>query len=115
MRENLFGGRQCGQLVVLLGDILLAVLEYQVFLPALRDVLPSPVLWVPFLALRLIIDAVVREIIPKCRICEIQVLLGLMEAESGSLASRVATLGEPQREPSMLALEKFKGCSLCLH
>ena len=77
--------------------------------------LPRPVLWVPCLALRLIIDAVVREIVPKRRICEIQVLLGLMEAKSRSLATRVATLGEAQREASELALEKFKGHSLCLH
>jgi hypothetical protein len=100
MRENLFGGRECGQLVVSVGYVLLAILEYQVFLPAFRDVLSRSVLWLPCLAFRLIIDAVVREIVPKRRICEIQVLLGLMEAESCSLTTRVATLGETQREAS---------------
>ena len=77
--------------------------------------LPRPVLWLPYLAFRLIIDAVVREIVPKRRICEIQVLSGVMEAESRSLATRVATLGEAQREASKLTLEKFKGHALCLH
>jgi hypothetical protein len=115
MRENLFRSSEGGQLVVLLGDVLFSVLEYQVFLPAFRDVLSRPVLWLPCLAFRLIIDAVVREIVPKRRICEIQVLFGLMEAESRSLATRVATLGEAQREGSTLTLEKFKGHALCLH
>jgi hypothetical protein len=103
MREYLFRGNEGGQ-VILLRDVLLSVLKDQVFLSAFLEELSGPILWLPFFACSLIIYAVVREIVPERRICEIQVLLSVMESEIRSLSTRVATLGEPQSEASGLTL-----------